>query len=244
DLGGKSLRQHARDVVGETAAGDMGERLDGAGSANRVEDAPDIDAGRGEQSGAERRLGGKRRGIAPVESRLLDHAAHEREAVGVHAGGGQGEDDVSRFDIFPRQQRFALYRADGEAGEIVVAGRIDPRHLGGLAADQRRAGLLAAFGDAADHRWGHAEIELAGGEIVEKEQRLGALHDDVVDVHGDEVDADAVVNAGFDGEVELGADAVGGGDQHGVLEAANLEIEQTAEATDAAKQTFALGLGR
>src|SRR6185437_1267032 len=79
---------------------------------------------------------------------------------------------------------------------------------------------------------------------VEKEQRLSALHDDVVDVHGDEVDADAVVNAGFDGELELGADAVGGGDQHRVLEAARLEIEQTAEATDATKQTFAVGLRR
>ena len=34
------------------------------------------------------------------------------------------------------------------------------------------------------------DIELAGGEVVEEEQRLGALDDDVVDAHGDEVDAD------------------------------------------------------
>ena len=49
DLGGKAVGQHARDVVGEAAAGDMGERLDGIGSANRFKDLPDIDAGRGEQ---------------------------------------------------------------------------------------------------------------------------------------------------------------------------------------------------
>ena len=54
-----------------------------------------------------------------------------------------------------------------------------------------------------------AEIELAAGEIVEKEQGLGTLHDDVVDVHGDEIDADRVVEAGVDGELQLGADAVG-----------------------------------
>ena len=47
------------------------------------------------------------------------------------------------------------------------------------------------------------------------------------------------MNAGFDGELELGADAVGGGDQHRVLEAASLEVEQAAEAADAAKQTCA-----
>ena len=62
-------------------------------------------------------------------------------------------------------------------------------------------------------------VELAAGEIVEEEQRLGALHDEVVDGHGDEVDADRVVPAGVDGDLELGADAVGGGDQDRVLEA-------------------------
>ena len=56
-------------------------------------------------------------------------------------------------------------------------------------------------------------IELAAGEIVEKEQRLGALHHEVVDRHGDEIDADGVVAAGLDGDLDLGADAVGRGDQ-------------------------------
>ena len=56
-------------------------------------------------------------------------------------------------------------------------------------------------------------VELAGGEVVEEEQRLGALHDDVVDAHGDEVDADRVVDAGLDGDLDLGADAVIGRDQ-------------------------------
>ena len=36
-------------------------------------------------------------------------------------------------------------------------------------------------------------VELAGGEVVEEEQRLGALHHQVVDAHGDQVDADRVV---------------------------------------------------
>ena len=63
-------------------------------------------------------------------------------------------------------------------------------------------------------------VELAGGEIVEEEQRLGALHDEVVDAHRDEVDADRVVHAGLDGDLELGADAVGGRDQDRILKPA------------------------
>ena len=84
---------------------------------------------------------------------------------------------------------------DGEAGEVVVAVAVHARHLRRLAADQRAAGQPAALGDAGDDRRALVGIELAGREIVEEEQRLGALHDDVVDAHGDEVDADRVVPA-------------------------------------------------
>ena len=42
--------------------------------------------------------------------------------------------------------------------------------------------------------------------------------------------------AGLDGDLELGADAVIGGDQHGIAEARRLQVEQAAEAAD-------LGLG-
>ena len=74
--------------------------------------------------------------------------------------------------------------------------------------------------------------ELPGGEIVEEEQRLGALDDDVVDAHRDEIDADRVVDAGLDGDLHLGADAVIGRDQDRILKAGRLEIEQAAEAAD------------
>ncbi len=59
-------------------------------------------------------------------------------------------------------------------------------------------------------------IELAGGEVVEEEQRLGALHDDVVDAHGDQVDADRIELPGFDGDLELRTDAVIGGHENRV----------------------------
>ena len=75
-------------------------------------------------------------------------------------------------------------------------------------------------------------IELAAGEIVEKEQRLGALHHEIVDRHGDKIDADRVVAAGLDGDFDFGADAVIGGDQDRIDKARGLEIEQAAKAAD------------
>ena len=72
-------------------------------------------------------------------------------------------------------------------------------------------------------------VELAGGEIIQEKQWLGALNDNVVDAHGHEVNADRVVHAALDGDLHLGADAVVGGDQDRVDKARRLEIEQSAE---------------
>jgi len=111
---------------------------------------------------------------------------------------------------------------------------IHARHLGGFPTDQRAAGNAATFGDAFDDGRAGGDVELAHGVVVEEEQRLGALHDDVVDAHGDEVDADGAVLAGVDGDLELGADTVIGRDQYRVGETGRLEVEQAAETADLA----------
>ena len=59
-------------------------------------------------------------------------------------------------------------------------------------------------------------VELSRRVVVEEEQRLGALHDEVVHRHGDEIDADTMVTACLDGDAQLGADPVVRGHQHRV----------------------------
>ncbi len=79
---------------------------------------------------------------------------------------------------------------------------------------------------------GGSGVWLPAREVIEKEERLGALHENVVHAHRDEVDADGVVPAVLERELELGADAVGAGDQHR-LAVALRDLEQRAEAADA-----------
>ena len=143
----------------------------------------------------------------------------------MHTGGGEPDDDVALRDIAARQQRAAFDGADCKAGEIVIVVLIEPRHLGGLAADQRAAGLLAADRNAGDHGGADFRLEFSTCVVVEKEQRLGALHHQVVDAHGDQVDADGVVAAGLDRDLDLGADAVIGGHQDRILESKWFEVE-------------------
>ena len=123
---------------------------------------------------------------------------------------------------------------DREADEVELARVHGAGVLGHLAADEGAAGLPAPEGDALDELLDVVGVELAHRDVVEEEQRLGALAHDVVDAHGDEVDADRVEAAGGLRDERLGADAVGGATQHGVGVAVLGEREQPAEAADVA----------
>ena len=75
----------------------------------------------------------------------------------------------------------AVDKADDKAGKVVLAVGVEPRHLGGLAAEQRAPVFAAGLCHAADDLLGHFGRQPARGQVVEEEQRTGALHQDVVD---------------------------------------------------------------
>ena len=89
-------------------------------------------------------------------------------------------------------------------------------------------------------------VQLADGDVVEEEQRLGAGDEDVVGAHRDEIDADGAVPVQELRELELGAHAVGAADQDRIghlLECSRRE--EPAEAADVADDLGAIrGLDR
>ena len=174
------------------------------------------------------------KGRVHVGAGALDDLADQRVAVGVRAARGQAEHDVTRHDLAAVDDVGLFHRADGEAGEVVFARRVHARHLRGLATDQCAAGEFAAAGDALDHVGGSVDVELAAGEVVEEEQRLGALHQDVVHTHRHQILANGVMLVQLEGKLELGADAIGTGHQHRLLVLLR-QLEQRAKAADAAE---------
>src|SRR5215475_1589690 len=140
----------------------------------------------------------------------------ERVTVGVRSRGVESDDGVTGAYLAAVDDRLLLDHADAESCEVVIAAVIHAGHFGGFTADQRGARLNAALDDAAHHRLGDTDLELAGGVVVEEEQRFGALYHHVVGAHGDQVDADGVVTAGVDRQPQLGADSVGARHQHRV----------------------------
>ena len=187
------------------------------------------------------RFAGEGRGVAVLALRQFDHAAHQRKAVRMQAVGGEADDDIADLNRVAGEHRVALDRANREAREVIITRRIEPRHLGGLAADQRTTGGPAPLGNAGDDLARHLGIEPSRREIVEEEQRFGAGDDDVVDTHRHQIDADRVVAADRHGDHELGADTIGAGDQQRVAVARLGEVEKPAESTERGIGTGARG---
>lgn len=126
-------------------------------------------------------------------------------------GGGHRDHRVALADAVRAEQPVGLDDAGARARHVEVVRPEQPRVLGGLAADQRAPGEDAALGDALDDGGDPLGVDLADADVVGHEERLGPADHDVVHDHGDQVVADGVVDAELPGEVDLGADAVGGG---------------------------------
>ena len=152
----------------------------------------------------------------------LEHPPHQRVAVGVQAVRGQADDHVPGLHGGAVDEVGLLGDAHAEAGHVELPRAVEAGHLRHLAPHQRAPCLLAAAGHPADdllHLVGH---ELLHGQVVEEEDGAGAHGEHVVGAHGHQVDADGVELARLLSHQQLGAHAVGGGDQNGLLHLGHL----------------------
>src|SRR5256885_1460541 len=82
------------------------------------------------------------------------------------------------------------------------------RHLGRLATKQRAAILATTVRDALNDTRNVFWRQLAGRDVIKKEKRARALHQNVIDAVVHEVAADRVVNAGHEGNLQFCSDAI------------------------------------
>ena len=211
--------QHARDILEQAAAGDVGERARSCPARTSGSSALHIDAGRLEQGLDQQPVLVEQGRAVELPALVRGEPADQREAVRMDARAGEAEDDVARprparrsapRRARPRRRRSrrghsrpSAYMPGISAVSPPISAQPACRQPSAIAGDTRSATPLSSF---------------AGGEIVEEEQRLGALDDEIVGAHRDQVDADPVVPAGVDRELELGADPVIGRDQQRIVD--------------------------
>ena len=144
----------------------------------------------------------------------VDDPAHQRVAVGVQARAGHRHEHVALAHPVRPEDLVGLHHAGHRAGHVVLVRAEQAGVLGGLAADEgaRRPRRTPAAMPCTMRRDALRD-DPAAGDVVGHEQRLGAAHDDVVDDHADQVEADRVVHVERLRDRDLGAHAVGAGRQ-------------------------------
>ncbi len=229
--GAHALGNDAGKVLRDAAAGDVGHAVDYF-CAGELFDYGEVAAVGAHEGGAGLVLELVDVLLGAVLCDFEEELAGQGVAVGVEAVGGQADEDVAYFDGVAGDDLVAADGADDGAGEVVLVVGVEAGHLCGFAADEGAAVGAAGFAETLDYGFDGGAVELAGGEIVEEEERAGALDGDVVDAVVDEVLADGVVDVELEGDFEFGANAIHRRDQDGVGVLFEVEGEEAAEAAD------------
>ena len=110
-----------------------------------------------------------------------------------------------------------LAAADAEAAQFDHAVGHDARHFGGFAAGEDAIAGFEPFDHAGDDARDAGLVDLADADVVEKEQRIAAGGEDVVDVHRHQVLAGGFELAVFEQQFQLRAHAITTGDDDRLL---------------------------
>ena len=164
--------------------------------------------------------------------RLGDDLARQGIAVRVQARAGECNEHVAITHALRTQHTVFLDDARDEAGKVVIRWRVQPRHLGGLATQQRASVLTAAMRDACDDTFHDGRIELAECDVIQEVERYGTHHEDVVDAVVDEIPTHGIMHPGLDRHLQLRAHTVGARHEHGRTKARR-HTEHAAKAAEA-----------
>ena len=234
DYGLNIARQHAREIAGNAAAGNVGHAREPAARDDALEHGP-VTAMRFQKLGGDfvADPGDVRFGL---QSRNIENKlARERIAVGVQAARRKRDEQIARPDAALVRLMAALDNSNDEASKVVFAGGVHVGHLRRFASDERAASLARGAAHAIENLFDHARVDAAHGEIVEEKKWRGSLRENVVDAVIENVRADRGMNAHRRGDFQFRANAVGARDQHGIAPALGVEVIEGAKTADGRK---------
>ena len=175
---------------------------------------------------------------APVQQHMADQGV----TVRVQSRGGHGHDRITGPDQVGAEQLVPFDHPGRGPRHVVLVGAQETRVLGRLPSDQGTAGLDARLRDPLDDGRDPLGNHLPAGDVVGQEKRLGPTHHEIVDHHAHQVEADGLVPVQCLRDRDLGADPVGGGGQHRMLESGQRGgVEQPGEPAQPAEDFGSLG---
>ena len=180
--------------------------------------------------------------LRQVAGAAFDHFAHQRKAIRVNAGRRQAQHHIALRHQSAGENFGLFHHAHGKTGQVVFARGIHTRHFCGFAAHQGATGLFATGGDALNHGGSGIDVEFSAGKVIQKEKWLCPLNQNIIDAHGHQIDAHAVVHAPIESQLEFGTHTIGAADQYRLLVTLG-HLKQGAKATQARQNPFSQGFG-
>lgn len=151
----------------------------------------------------------------------------------MNSRGGNTDENITGLDLGQTRQDLVPFDgANNKASSVVVTLGVDAGHFGSFAANERTSRLQASINDALDHIPGLQDIQLPARKVVEEKQRIRSLSQHIVHIHGNEIDANRIMDPCALSNFELGADAVGSRDKNGIFETAGFQVKGPAETSN------------
>lgn len=160
------------------------------------------------------------------------HLAGQRVAVGMQAGRGQADEQVSCCNLAAVDDAVAVDRSDDGPGQVILPGGVKSRHFGGFASNQGAAVLPAGIGHPPHQGGCCGGIKHADAEVIEEEQGISPAGHDVVDAVVDQVLADRLMASGGEGNLEFGADPIDAGNDDRIAVFFQIEGKKAGEKPD------------
>ena len=171
---------------------------------------------------------------------LQENVASQRVAVGVKSRGLHGDNDIALTHAVRAEKLVLFHDTDAGSGDIILVWFHHTRVLCSLAAQEGATRLDASLGDAGNDLGDVLRHDLANCDVVLQEQRLGAAHNQVIDDHGDQVQANGVVLADGLRHGQLGPHTIGGCGQQRLFVVA--QCKQAGKTAEPATDLWASGL--
>ena len=219
----KARRQDAGDVVDQSATCNVCKSAD-RDFLEQGEQRPDINPCRFEQMIQD----GSALEIAQyVGFADLEDLADQGITVGVRPGTCHPDEHITVSNGAAVNDGLFLRDADAEPRQVIIPTGINARHFRRFATDKRGAGFQTPIRDARNNVLRDRRVEMACGEVIEKEKRFRALNHDVIDAHCDQINADAAVAIVSHREFEFRANPVGARHKNRTPKSIHRQFEQS-----------------
>ncbi|KAH3660356.1 hypothetical protein OGAPHI_006942 [Ogataea philodendri] len=188
-------------------------------------------------------LFGSRVGVFVV--RGVDDLSDQRESVGMNTVRPNTKKNVTGLHFVNLWQNILLdHSSNSSSVGVVMTWSVHSWHLTGLSSNKCTARQFATIGNSFHECSSNLDVKVCSCKVVQEHQWLSSLNNQIVDIHGNQVNSNGVVNVHNLGHPQLSSNTIGGSNKQSIVDVSVsrlLEVEKTSESSNLGVCSRSLG---